>query len=97
MRKAKRLQMVKEQILKICPNAKSIEVKVEQEENGGFVSMIKVHIPSKKILLAEKRSDVYKKSLDQSLQAIQRQVRKVKTRWDKNRQNRRLNTLQFVL
>lgn len=78
--KAKEVFKVKNQIYKIAPYANDVDIKIDKTDNGKFESLIRVHIPPKKNLIAVKKDKCLKVSLEKSRQAIIKQVKKVNER-----------------
>jgi len=72
------------------PHANEVDVKVHKLSNGEFRSSIKVFVPKKKVLIAQKRDEDVKKCLEKSHLAIVRQVHRIKTKWGR-RKNRHLS------
>lgn len=79
----KTIQTVIEHLLRIFPKATDVTVKVEKDEAGYYESLIRVHGPQKKNLIAVKKASNYQESLGRSHQAIINQIHKLKQK--KNR------------
>ncbi len=86
--KAKEVFKIKNQIYKVAPYANDVDVKIDKTDNGKFESLIRVHIPPKKSLIAVKKDKCLKVSLEKSRQAIIKQVKKVKEKKKSKRPTR---------
>ncbi len=80
LRKFKEIARVKNNIYRMFPHANDVTVKID-EVGGKYESLIKVHIPPKKNLIAFKADNSFKGSLEKSYHAMVRQIHKVKTRY----------------
>ena len=85
MNKQIEINKVQNHIYRVFPHAKNVEIKVKKLSDGNYKSLIKVHVPRKKTLFAQKIDEEFSKSLEKSHLAIIRQVHKLKSRWDKTR------------
>lgn len=79
----KNIFKLKKQIQRIDPKADKVEVKIDKSDQQSFETLIKVHIPPHKNLIAIKRDKSLKLSIEKSKQAIIKQVQKVKSKRDK--------------
>ncbi len=78
--KAREIFKIKNQIYKIAPYADDVDIKIDKVENGNFESLIRVHIPNKKSLIAVKKDKSLHNSLEKSRQAILKQVKRIKNK-----------------
>ncbi|MFT6631304.1 MAG: ribosome-associated translation inhibitor RaiA [Bacteriovoracaceae bacterium] len=76
--KAKEVFKIKNNIYKIAPYIKDVDVKLAKTYHGKYESLIRVHIPHKKKLFAAKKDECPKLSLEKSRQAIIKQIKKLK-------------------
>jgi len=83
--KAREAFKIKNQILKIVPTAKDIDVKIDKVDPSSFETLIKVYIPPQKKLVALKKDKSLKLSIEKSRQAILRQIQKIKTKRERNK------------
>ncbi len=74
---------VKNHIKRVFPQANRIDVKISELPTGEFKSFIRVHTSSRKELIARKKDESFKKSLEKSHLAIIRQIHKVRTKWNR--------------
>ena len=81
LRKSKEIIRKKLKLKEKFPQAADVNIKIDKNDQGDFESMIRVHIPPRKRLLAFKTDKSFSGSLDKSYQAIIRQVQKVKSKW----------------
>lgn len=72
------ITFTKTNIKKMVPYAKNIDVKVERDHDQ-FLTKIHVNVPGK-VLHAEKKGETVWEALDDTYQAIRKQIEKVKTR-----------------
>ena len=78
--KAKEVFKVKNKIYKIAKAADEVEVQIDKTEKGEYESLIRVHIPPRKNIIAIKKSDSLKSSLEKSTQAAIKQVQRIKNK-----------------
>jgi ribosome-associated translation inhibitor RaiA len=77
----------KDHIKKLIPRSKDVEIKVDRDEKGNFIS--KIHVRAKKkIFHAAKKDTCLSRSLDKSYHAILHQVHRMKDRMKKARYTR---------
>lgn len=72
------ITFTKTNIKRMVPYAKNIEVKVERDHDQ-FLSKIHVNVPGR-ALHAEKKAETVWEAIDESFQAIRKQIEKVKTK-----------------
>ncbi len=88
---------IREQILKMAPYANEVDIKVDEDKDGEYESTIKVHIPPKKSLIAIKKDECFRSSLEKSRQAILKQVKKIKEKRKKRKQyHLKLNQVKYI-
>lgn len=75
--KAKEVFKIKNQIFKVAPYANDVDIKIDRAENGKFESLIRVHIPPRKSLIAVKKDKCIRTCLEKSRQAIIKQVKRI--------------------
>lgn len=73
------IQETKEHIKRIFPQTKDLDIKVQRDADGNFVSKIHLRTTSR-ILHAMKTDPNFRKSLNKTFHAILSQVKKVKAR-----------------
>ena len=75
--RAKEVFKIKNQIYKVAPHTSDIDVQFKRLAGGEYESLIKVHIPHKKNIVAVKRDASLQASIEKSKQAITKQIEKV--------------------
>lgn len=78
--RAREVFKIKNQIFKILPYAKDVDVKIERMDEDLFQTAIKVEIPHHPPLFAAKSAESLKVCLEKNRQAILKQIDKVKNR-----------------
>ena len=89
----KEIFKIKNRITKVLPNANDVDIRIDKNEDGLYESLIKVHVPRKKELIASKQANTIKKCLDKSHQAIARQINKIKKK--SHRRKFKLDDMNF--
>ncbi|MBD65923.1 MAG: hypothetical protein CME62_11995 [Halobacteriovoraceae bacterium] len=87
----------KNNILKIAPHIKSIEVQIAELEPKTFKTKIQAHVPPKKVLVAAKKDENLHLSIEKAQEAILKQIQKHKARSKKRKRPWQLSNDQGLL
>jgi ribosome-associated translation inhibitor RaiA len=79
---------VKTKIAKVLKNVNGIDIRVDKKDKGLYKSLIKIYVPKRKHLLATKEDYDFKRCLEKSQKAIERQLKRTKAAQLRSKMNR---------
>lgn len=83
------IDRIKEHINEVFPQAKYVEIKVDELPKVGFRSKIRISAPNRKKIIALKTDKDIRKCLDKSHSAVVRQIHKEKSKWYKRKKKKK--------
>lgn len=76
----RKLENARKRILKLVPDLKNLNIKMNRDVDGQYRTKIQLHLPKRKTLFANKIANTTDESLEKSEQAIIKQFKKLKNR-----------------